>query len=127
MAIALLVRNIDFMAEAFDGKAFYASLDAVRNVRGLTWKEVASQSGVAASTLTRIGQGRKPDVNGLASLLAWAGLRAEMFMPQVGCGTPEPLAQITAAIHGDPSLSYNSAKVLEDIFVSTYKRLRHHR
>jgi transcriptional regulator with XRE-family HTH domain len=115
------------VTEPFDGKAFFSALEAARSARGLTWKEVATQSGVNASTLTRISQGRKPDVNGLASLLAWSGLQAEMFIPSANRRVPEPLAQITAVIHSDPSLSYNNAKVLEDIFVSTYKRLRDHK
>ena len=112
------------MSEPFDIEAFHAAIDAVRVARNLTWKDVAEQSGVNASTLTRIGQGKRPDVNGLASLLAWSGLRAESFMPSAHKEGAEPIAQISAVIHSDPALSYNSAKILEDIFVSTYRRLR---
>src|SRR5213078_1595384 len=66
--------------EYFDTEAFFAALDVVRQNRGKTWKEVAGESGVSASTLTRMAQGKRPDVDGLAALLAWSGLRADDFM-----------------------------------------------
>ena len=61
------------MAENFDNEAFYAALNAVRLSRQMTWKDVAEETGVNASTLSRIGQGANPDVNGLAALLAACG------------------------------------------------------
>jgi transcriptional regulator with XRE-family HTH domain len=117
-------RNGNWMAERFDGEAFYAALDAVRSSRGLTWKQVAAEAKINASTLSRIGQGKKPDVDGLAALLAWSNLNAETFIPEAKQQDVEPLAQIAALIRMDQSLSYNNARVLEDIVTSTYKRLR---
>jgi transcriptional regulator with XRE-family HTH domain len=49
----------------FDTAAFYDALDSVRQARRLNWKQVAGDSGVSASTLTRMAQGRRPDVDGL--------------------------------------------------------------
>jgi hypothetical protein len=80
---------------------------------------------VAASTLTRMGQGKKPDVNGLAALLKWSHLKAETFIPGgAGKKRVEPLAEITALLRADPNLSKPSAKLIEDIIVSTYNKLR---
>ncbi len=59
----------------FDSDAFYAALDGVRRARDLNWKEVAAQSGVSASTLTRMAQGKRPDVDGLAALCRVVGTR----------------------------------------------------
>jgi predicted transcriptional regulator len=59
---------------SFDRRRFADTLDAIRASRGLTWRQVADQSGVAASTLTRIQQGKRPDVDGLVRLCHWAGL-----------------------------------------------------
>ena len=112
------------MAERFDGAAFYAALDAVREARGLTWKDVATESGVNASTLSRIGQGKKPDVNGLAALLSWSRLKAEMFIEDVIGAPLDPIAQITTLIRMDRTLSTNNARILEDIVKSTYSRLK---
>jgi hypothetical protein len=60
---------------------------------------------VNASTLSRIGQGAKPDVNGLASLLSWAGLKAESFIRGDSKKKSEPLAEILALLRADPRLS----------------------
>jgi hypothetical protein len=90
----------------------------------LTWRDVAEETGVAASTLSRIGQGAKPDVNGLSALLKWSNLKAETFIPNASQKKPEPIAQITALLRADPNLSKQSAKLIEDIVVSTYKQLR---
>ena len=49
-------------AERFDVTALHAAMDSERRSRRLTWKDVAAQSGVSASTLTRLSQGRQPDV-----------------------------------------------------------------
>jgi transcriptional regulator with XRE-family HTH domain len=112
------------MADHFDSEAFYAALNAARLGRQMTWKEVAEEAGVNASTLSRIGQGAKPDVNGLAALLTWSKLKAEMFIPRADQQEAEPLARITALLRADPRLSGDKAKLMEDIVISTYKKLR---
>jgi transcriptional regulator with XRE-family HTH domain len=112
------------MAERFDAEAFYAALNAARLSRQKTWKEVAQEAGVNASTLSRIGQGAKPDVDGLASLLAWSNLKAEMFIPGSRATEPEPIAKITALLRADPQLTSKNAKLIEDIVISTYNQLR---
>lgn len=112
------------MADRFDSEAFYAALNAVRLSQQKTWKDVAEEAGVNASTLSRIGQGSKPDVDGLAALLRWSGLKAEMFIPGTDNMEAEPIARITALLRADPKLSKQNAKLIEDIVVNTYKRLR---
>jgi len=112
------------MSDRFDSEAFYAALNAARLSRQKTWKEVAQESGVAASTLSRIGQGAKPDVNGLAALLAWSNLKAEMFIRDGEEAEADPLAKITALLRADSHLSSQNAQLIEDIVVSTYNKLR---
>lgn len=112
------------MAERFDNEAFYAALNATRLSRQRTWKEVAEEAKISASTLTRIGQGKRPDVDGLAALLHWSGLKAEEFIHDGEQPEAEPLARVTALLRADPNLSSENAKVLEDIVMATYTRLR---
>lgn len=112
------------MSERFDTEAFYAALNAVRLSRQMTWKEVASEAGVNASTLSRMNQGSKPDVDGLAALLGWSHLKAEMFIPSARRKEAEPIARITALLRADPNLSKENAKLIESIVIDTYKRLR---
>jgi transcriptional regulator with XRE-family HTH domain len=112
------------MTDRFDSDAFYAALNAARLSRQKTWKEVAEEAGVNASTLSRIGQGAKPDVNGLAALLAWSNLKAEMFIRGADQNEAEPIAKIAALLRADPKLTPTNAKLIEDIVISTYERLR---
>ncbi len=114
------------LKEYFDTEAFYAAIDAQRQAKKLTWKQVAAQSGVSASTLTRMAQGRKPDVDGLAALIAWSGLEVDSFLgdQDKNRGEPETLAMISTYLRSDPHLSSASAKALDEIIKATYHQLR---
>lgn len=67
-------RNGGAATYGFDAIRFYAALDAYRTACALDWKNVAAQTGVPASTLTRLGQGKKPSADNLAALIEWSGL-----------------------------------------------------
>ncbi|MFF7473401.1 helix-turn-helix domain-containing protein [Streptomyces sp. NPDC008092] len=110
----------------FDAEGFYAALDAARLARGLNWKQVAAGSGVSASTLTRMAQGKRPDVDGLAALCAWSGLDADDFVRSEDEDRPaaEPLAMISTYLRSDRNLSPESAAALEEVIKITYERLR---
>lgn len=109
----------------FDAGAFYDALDAERQSRRLNWKQVASESGVSASTLTRMAQGKRPDVDGLAALAAWSGLTADDFIrSQAPRPEPDTLAKITTYLRSDRNLSPESATALDALIKTTYDRLR---
>ena len=111
----------------FDVATLHAAMDSERRSRRLTWKDVAAESGVSASTLTRLSQGRQPDVNSLAALTAWLGMSADHFMRSETIdqfGTASPLAQISSIIHRDPHLNPEGAVALEELIRATYARLR---
>jgi transcriptional regulator with XRE-family HTH domain len=110
----------------FDTEAFYAAIDAQRQARKLTWKQVAAQSGVSASTLTRMAQGRRPDVDGLAALVAWSGLDTNTFIndQEKDRGEPETLTMISTYLRSDPHLSPESARALDEVIKATYQQLR---
>jgi transcriptional regulator with XRE-family HTH domain len=110
----------------FDGQAFYAAIDAQRLARKLTWKRVADEAGVPASTLTRMSQGRRPDVDSFAALCTWSGLHADDFFRHDGVARlqAEPLAQITAHLRADPKLSPEGVKAIEALIKSVYQQFR---
>jgi transcriptional regulator with XRE-family HTH domain len=56
-----------------DCDALYVALDRQRRQRRIQWRQIAREAGVSPSTLTRVGQGRRPDADGLARLLVWLG------------------------------------------------------
>ncbi len=109
----------------FDGDRFVAALDSTRQARGLTWRKVADEAGVSASTLTRMSQGKRPDVDSLGALSRWAGLRADEFFTETAhARAPEPLAQVTAYLRADPKLSDRGKSAMEAILHAAYEQLR---
>ena len=112
---------------SFDAEAFYSALDAQRIAKRLTWKQIAKESGVNASTLTRMAQGKRPDADGLAALLRWSGLNIDDFVGEEGTvdkGTPEPFTMISTYLRSDPNLTPESAKALDELIKAAYERLR---
>ncbi len=107
----------------FDAAGLYAALDTERQSRGLTWKKVAGAAEVSASTLTRMAQGKRPDVDSLAALLSWAGLSAEVFIRRTDAPPAEAdtLTKITAYLRADAELSPTSADAIEKVLRATYE------
>jgi len=110
----------------FDATGFYTALDVTRKARDLNWKQVAGESGVSASTLTRMAQGKRPDVDGLAALCAWSGLDADNFVRSTRehPAEAEPLAMVSTYLRSDPNLTPEAADALDEVIRVTYKRLR---
>ena len=111
---------------SFDADAFYSALDGEKKARQLTWKKVAFESGVSASTLTRIAQGKRPDVDSLAALASWSGLEVDKFVNKGESRKekPEPLAEVVTYFRSDPHLSEEAAIALEELVKAAYERLR---
>lgn len=109
----------------FDAAGFYAALDATRQARSLTWKAVAEGARVSASTLSRMAQGKRPDLDGLAALSAWSGLQADHFVrSEKPRPNAEPLAVISAQLRQDDALTPEAATALDELIRTTYERLR---
>jgi transcriptional regulator with XRE-family HTH domain len=109
----------------FDAGGFYEALDAQRQARRLNWKQVAAESGVSASSLTRMAQGKRPDVDGLAALSAWSGLNTDEYVRSTEIRPePESLAKITTYLRSDKNLSPEAATALDELIKATYERLR---
>ena len=109
----------------FDAAGFYEALESTRMARRLTWRRVAGEAGVSPSTLTRMAQGRRPDVDSLAALATWSGLSPDDFI-RSDSSRPgaEPLAVISAHLRADPNLTAEGAAALEEVIRATYRRLR---
>ena len=109
----------------FDADGFYSALDAERLSRQYTWRTVAEEAGVSASTLTRMAQGRRPDVDSLAALVAWSGISADDFVQSDADRTePGALAKISTYLRSDPHLTPEAADALDEIVKATYGRMR---
>lgn len=60
-----------------DSAALYAAVDGARRGQQLSWRAVASETGLCVSTLKRLRHGHPPDAHGLLTLLVWSGLLPE--------------------------------------------------
>jgi transcriptional regulator with XRE-family HTH domain len=110
---------------SFDAPAFFAALDAEREARKRNWKQVAEQAGVSQSTLTRLAQGKRPDVDSLAALVDWAGLKADDYVVRVHQSeAANPLAMISTYLKSDRNLTPEAAAALEKVVKATYEALR---
>jgi transcriptional regulator with XRE-family HTH domain len=120
------VKSKKSAAPSFDVSGFYAALDAERLARRLNWKDVSTASGVSASTLTRLSQGKRPDVDSLASLTAWLGMSVDRFLGRRATtfGSASPLTQISSILRDDPDLNDDAATALDEMIKATYARLR---
>src|SRR5438309_3280256 len=111
--------------KGFDGEAFFRAIQATVEARSKNWKQVSAETGVSASTLTRMAQGRNPDAASLAALAAWAGLNPSDFVSAPYKGSrPEAIAQISRLLRSDPNLNAESATALEAIMKAAYEQLR---
>lgn len=124
MAISDNARNAND-AKGFDGDAFYRALETTVQARDVSWKEVSDATGVSASTLTRMAQGRRPDAASLAALSAWAGLNPSDFVnAPYRTSQPEPMVQISSLLRADPALDADAAEAVEAIVRAAYERLK---
>lgn len=108
----------------FEAGRFYRALDAARTARSLNWKQVAEHSGVSASTLTRLAQGKRPDVDSMAALIGWSGLSADEFVSGRQRAQVEPLSQITSLLSADARLSVDARETMIGMVTAAYQRLR---
>ncbi len=110
----------------FDAEGFYSALDSERRSRNKTWKEVAKESRISASTLTRMGQGKRPDVDTLAALAKWSGVPVESYY--VGkvrkSNSPDILKELPSLLRADRHLTRDDAELIEVILKSAYEKLR---
>lgn len=64
----------------FDRQALYAALDARRRARGISWRQVALETGVAVSTITATQRAGQMETDGMLAMARWLGCAPEKFM-----------------------------------------------
>ena len=69
----------DTSRRVLDVQALAAAVETVARHRGISNRDVAAETGLSASTITRLSQGQKPDADGLVTLLAWLKADASAF------------------------------------------------
>ena len=78
----------------FDRAALYAALDAQRRAQGVSWQQVARETGVAASTIVATKRAGTMETDGMLAMVRWLGCVPEKFIR----GTePQSIARATSA------------------------------
>jgi len=117
------------MSNFFDSDGFYAALDAIRRDREMSWKKVAEMAAISASTLTRMGQGKRPDVDSLAALASWSGLDVSQFYrtTSANMSKKDTLAEITTLLRADRNIKADDAQTMELMIKTLYEDMRKRR
>jgi len=117
----------DHMDAHLDVAALYAALDQQRRTKSLSWRQLAQKAGVSPSTLTRMSQGKRPDVDSFAALIRWLGISADRFVrgaSREAKAQPGLMAEISTFLRARRELSPESAQALEEIMRAAYDRLK---
>ena len=64
----------------FQFEKFYQAVNAKREERAASWRQVAREIGIGKSTLARMAQNKRPDADGLAALSFWAEINPADFV-----------------------------------------------
>jgi len=68
------------MTATVDHAGFVEALDEARQERGMSWRQVASETELEPSTLQRIVAGSIPDLPRYAALIDWLSVPADAFI-----------------------------------------------
>ena len=108
-----------------------------REEQGLSLRDVADETGVSASTLSRIENGTgKPDADNIARLAAWLDMPIERVMHGAhgSASDPKPVVYyphestpeiVEAHLRADRQLSPETAKALSELFRVAYAQFSH--
>jgi transcriptional regulator with XRE-family HTH domain len=113
-----------------DVVALHAALDAAREGRKLSWRQLAGEIGVSPSTMSRLANGLKPDVNAFAAMVRWLQLPAERFMVDADRGEqaqqsqPDLVAELAPLLRARKDLTKEDVEHLEQIIGSAVRRFK---
>jgi transcriptional regulator with XRE-family HTH domain len=111
-----------------DVRALHAALDAARGEKGLSWRQLAKDIGVSASTISRMANGLKPDVTAFAAMTTWLRMPAEAFYvtsaPERDEEEPELLASLVPLLRARRDLAEGEVAYLEEIIGAAARRFR---
>ena len=110
-------------SDRFDVTGFHKLLDAARQARQMNWKQVAAETRVGPSTLTRIAQGKAPDAVALTALARWANINPTVFLTDAAPpGTETSLGEVLGRLRADQSIPDEIKGVIEAMIVGAMAR-----
>lgn len=64
----------------FDARFFGVAINLKREMEGISLRDLADKTGISASTLSRIENGEKPDIDNAVNLIGWLNLSMDRFV-----------------------------------------------
>jgi len=106
----------------------HAALDAARTEKELSWRQMAKEIGVSASTVSRMANGLKPDVTAFAAMTTWLRIPAETFYVTSKQDTqkeePELVASLVPLLRARRDLTEGDVAYLEEVIGVAARRFR---
>jgi transcriptional regulator with XRE-family HTH domain len=111
--------------ETLDVAGLYAALSAKRRAEELSWRQLAQRIGISASTLTRLANGQRPDVDAFLTLVRWLGVPAEQFVAeeQESGRQPDLLVQLMPLLQARDDLAPKDKEYLEEILRAAVRHI----
>ena len=112
-----------------DVAALHGALDAARKQSKLSWRQLAKEVGVSASTISRMTQGLKPDVTAFAAMTTWLRMPAETFYRGAGPKGQEPdlVASLGPLLRARSDLTPKDVSYLEEVIGAAARRFQSER
>lgn len=104
--------------------ALIAALDSERRAKNFSWRQLAKEAGVSPSTLTRMQQGKSPDVNTFSALTRWLRIPAERFyadQPEHPAPHEDPMAVISSLLRGKKKMNPKAVAALQELVHAAFK------
>lgn len=119
-------------ATTVDVAGLYAALDAARKAKGLSWRQLAGELGLSPSTLSRLGNGYKPDVAAFASMTSWLHMSADTFIhdpkhEERAAEEPDLVASLAPLLRARRDLEPEDVEHLEQLIASAARRFQRER
>lgn len=111
-----------------DLEALIAALDSQRQVRRISWRQLGREAEVSPSTLTRMQQGRKPDVDTFGALVRWLGASADDFVARSTkvrrAVAADPFLVASTLLRGKKKMKPEAVKALQELVRALGKVVR---
>ena len=108
--------------------ALYAALDAEKEARRLSWRQLAGELALSPSTFTRMANGHRPDLEAFAALVNWLRQPAERFLSTVegaqNAAEPDLVASLAPLLRARKDLTEEDAKHLQELFRAAVEQFR---
>jgi len=113
----------DPASAAVDIEQLAAMLRTRRAKDGKSLRDVAAETGVPFTTLSRVESGKLPDLTTFRNIVAWLGIPADRFFPTTKVQqetTPDAIARV---LQDDPTLTDQTREQLVSVMSQMYAAL----